>query len=175
MKQIYPKSLEEYMKSKPESVYIPRRLYNDEKLRLYKRYYQVFQELYFKVIDVYNTDGIEYYTIRYNDSMIGTMTFPIDYSTTYEMIPDRMDIANLDNIINTDISYTGAEIKFWFYSHNIDFDDEYYEKFYPYISNTSKSEISDEKSYFVYTSTNESRKCRFVLDKFKLKRRKRYD
>lgn len=169
---IYPKSIEECLESRQDK-YIPRKLNKDEHLRLYKRYFQLFQNVYFKVIDVYNVEDIEYYTIRYHESLIGEISYPLDNSTTYEMMIDKHEIANLDNMINVSHSYTGAEIKYWFYSHNIDLSSDQYIGFASFIISGSKNEISDDKYYYLKAikDNNIYRKCRCSSDRMRNLRR----
>lgn len=165
MKLIYPKCITDYMEKKGV-LYVPRKLRCGEHLKLYRRYFQLFPELYFKVIDIYDVGNREYYSIKYQD-LNGETSYPVN-KNTYEMMIDKNDISKLDNIINTKISYTGAEIKFWFYTHNIDLESEKYSGFWSFLFYGSKNEISDEKSYFVYSTLDNNgnyRKCKFSMDK----------
>lgn len=169
MKLIYPQKLEELVK---DNKYIIRKLAPGEKLKRYHRYWCTYSESFFKVIDIYNIDEYEYYTIKYQNTLYGEITYP-DNEIIYELLIDYHNIASINDIVNNRISYTGAEIKHWFVMNQDKLLSEKYENFYPFLTVFSKSQISDDKSYFLYAdkSDNVYKDCKVSLDKIKEKKK----
>ena len=146
MKQlvIYPEKLQyEIVKYKR---YIPRRLKHHERLKLYHRYYN---ETYgnFKVKEIYFESGNEYYYIAYNKNMNGVIQYP-EYNNhkTYELLSNKNNMEDQPVINNRIQSFTGAEIKFWFLTNDIDFSSEEYSGFYEPLS---YDKLYDTKRYRV--------------------------
>ena len=173
--RIYPEKLKEYILSEESNIdYIPRHIKFNEHLRLYRRYFVTcFGDDCIKVDEIYDVEGVEYYFVKYPNSLYGTISFPLDNNYTYELLIDKKDIKNIDNIINTKVSYTGAEIKYWFFIHNIDLSSEKYIGFWSFLNPNSKNVISDDKYYFVKSIKEENGiyiDCRISLDKSKEQR-----
>lgn len=173
--RIYPEKLREYILSEESQIdYIPRHIKFNEHLRLYRRYWvKYFDDECIKVDEIYEIEGVEYYYVKHPNSLYDTITYPLDCNYTYELLIDKKDIKNIDNIINTKISYTGAEIKYWFFIHNIDLSSEKYIGFWSFLNPNSKNVISDDKYYFVKSYEQENGihiDCRVSLDKLKEQR-----
>lgn len=168
--RIYPEKLKEYILSEESMIdYIPRHIKFKEHLRLYRRYWvNYFDDECIKVDQIYEVDGIEYYSVKCTNCLYETITYPLDCNYTYELMIDKKDIKNIESIINTNISYTGAEIKYWFFMNKIDLSSEKYIGFWSFLNPNSKNLISDDKYYFVKSvlDTNGNLiKCKISLDK----------
>ena len=68
----------------------------------------------------------------------------------FRLEKDKFCIRDLETLINTDDSYTGAEIEYWFYIHDIDFHDDKYSEFWKYLSRDSDCRIEASKYYYIY-------------------------
>jgi hypothetical protein len=164
---IYDEDIEELLRSK-NYIYFPRKLKKHDHLKLYKKYYSTFSNTYFKVHQIYYTENTEYYSIKYLDTrLFAEISYPYELDYLYELLTDRKDIIHIPNIINTDISYTGAEIKLWFFYQQEQHKFSKYYKFKPLIDKNSDSVICDEKYYFVYADKSlegNYYNCRILLD-----------
>lgn len=166
--RIYSDKLEKFLREENHQ-YIPRKIKSNENLKIYKRYWDAFSDTYYKIEKIYNVEDVEYYSVKYLDSMFGEISFPVDFDYTYELMVDKNNLDKID-IINNKISYSGAEIKYWFFINNIDLGSEIYNKFWPFIDPNSKSVISDDKYYFIFATLNKKgqyRDCKVSLDKYK--------
>ena len=169
-RNIYPSNIGGLVKRKH---LIPRRLLHKEHLKQYKKYWV--QEQYIKIEDVYTIEGNEYYCVQFPQDMFGQLSYPINSENSYELNADYKKIRELDCIINTNKSYPGAEIKYWFHIKNIDLSSDQYKEFWSFLNPCSKNLISDDKFYFLYGSIAQGRyyDCRICLDKNKSKRRRK--
>lgn len=160
MNHIFPPKLEEFLKE--GNIYIPRRIYNDEHLKLHKRYW--IDNIFYKIDEIYLVNNVEYYIARYERTLLATFSYPINNDYTYELLVDRVEIATTNILKTPNVSYTGAEIKTWFLLNNIEFENEF--KFcWPFLDPTSQCLISDSKSYFIYL--DRSNNYRLKLDQSK--------
>lgn len=127
---------------------IPRRLKFKEKLKQFHKYYLEDYGI-IKVKEIFTENDTEYYIISYYDNRSACIPYPVDnYDTNFELLLDYNKIAK-HNIINEGISYTGAEIRFWFIVNNIDFSKDSYSGFLPYLTRYSNKDLIDNKKYFV--------------------------
>lgn len=164
MKHIYPKELEkEIIKSK----YIPRKFQRNERMKLYHKYWVPLYEGVVKVDDIMMIDNVEYYFIKYSNKMVGCTTYPLYYNDAYELL-HNYDSIEKDQIINSNKSYSGAEIKFWFILNRINFDNSKYKGFWPFVNPYSMNVIADNKYYFVVNNKDKMQQFQMVLDKSKM-------
>lgn len=150
--------------------YIPRKIKPDEHLKLYHRYFSIFDSLYFKVDKIYNVFKTEYYSVKYPNFMYGEISYPIQSEYIYEFFLDKKNIKNISDIVNSRKSYLGAEIKYWFFINNIDLSEESkHYGFKSFLELNSKSTIQDDKYYFLYGHEKENKylHCKIVVDKKK--------
>ena len=97
--------------------------------------------------------------------MSACISYPVEKDNNYELLHNYSNIEN-ENIINSNISYTGAEIKFWFIYNRIDFSNYNNRGFLKYLESGNRKCITDNKFYFViYDSLLGINKI--VLDKSK--------
>ncbi len=161
-RSIYPPKLEGYVKS---SRYIPRKIRENEHLKMYHRYWLEDYNEVAKVDDIFIENHTEYYSIKYN-SMYGCISNPVSVGT-YELLHNRDEIEKL-NIINNSKSYTGAEIKYWFLINNIDISaNSQYAGFWSFLCQNSNNILIDNKYYFVSYNKNRRQKCQMILDRSK--------
>ena len=171
IKHLYPPKLEEFIKE--NTCYIPRLIRFDEHLKMYHRYWRISQSEYFKVYQIYDVEGDEYYSVKYMENLTGELSFPIDKNNIYELLYDRRLIGEVPFIINNRISYSGAEIRFWFFIKKIDLDSRRFNGFWSYLDPLSKSAISDDKYYYLFGRDidGEFRDCKVSLDRIKEQKR----
>lgn len=160
---IYPLELQKEIRN---NNYIPRKCKPKERLKLYHRYWTPTYGI-FKVDDINYIRGVEYYYIKFDSNrMSAVISHPIT-DTIYEMLHDY-DKIETKTIINSNKSFTGAEIKFWFVKNKIDLSDDKFNGFISFLSINSKNIISDSKFYFVTRDKSKRLKFQISLDKSKL-------
>lgn len=148
---IYPKELAEYI---DRSHYIPKQVKYLDDIKKYAKY--IYLEACndgFKIEDIIEVDDSIYYQIRLLESGRQAVIPYEEKFHYYELLTDKNDIEELDNIINTDIAYYGSEIKYWFFSHKINLRSKKYSKFKPLLT-TSDMTISDRKMYIISADYN---------------------
>ena len=161
---IYPPKLEEYIR---KNKFIPRKIRKNEHLKMYHRYWLEDYNDIVKVEDIFFTSGVEYYSVKYN-SMNSCISAPVTAIGTYELLYNKDCIEKL-NLINSDTSYTGAEIKYWFILNNIDLKHgAIYAGFWSFLNPNSNNLLIDNKYYFVSYNKSRKQKCQIILDKSKL-------
>lgn len=159
---IYPKKLEDIMK---KNHYIPRQLHYGEHFKLYHRYFNAYTEELFKVIEILNIDNDLYYIIHVDDNYSSAIPEPSSTEINYEILKDYYDIVN-QSIINSDKSFTGAEIKYWFVVNEIDLSDDYY-GYKKYFDKSYKYFILDSRHYYVRYYPESKNKCIIMYAKNK--------
>ena len=86
-RSIYPPKLEEYIR---KNKYIPRKVRDNEHLKLYHRYWLEDYNEVVKVDDIFITRYVEYYSIRYK-SMVSCIPAPVP-KYTYELLHNKEHI-----------------------------------------------------------------------------------
>ena len=146
---IYPEHLEQIiLKTK----YIPRKIKNKERLKIYHKYWIPELKGLIKVIDIFYIGDIEYYVILYNKSLTCCLSYPIEYKDSYELLHNHDNIEK-QNIINSNKPYTGAEIKYWLVYNKNTFNYIKYSKYLideKYLLDNHKYLITDNKIIEVY-------------------------
>jgi len=91
---------------------IPRKLRDNEKLKLFHRYWiEEFGSV--KIIDIFDCNYTEYYCIRYGDKLNGCISFPVSSITgVYELLRNDNNLEDI-KFGKSENQYTGAEIKYW--------------------------------------------------------------
>ena len=169
---IYNDKLEDFIKKHPQ--YIPNRINSVDNLKLYHRYWaSTFPDDYFKVQQIYTIDNIEYYSVKYSNSLYAEIPYPLNDDEIYDLLVDKNNIRH-KNIIceNLNTSYLGCEIKYWFFLQR---SNSLIGSFDKYLL-SSKSIISDNKYYFVLADLhkdNTYHNCRMVQDRKKNKKDRR--
>ena len=166
IQHVYPEKLIQILETNPQ--YIPRKILPNEHLKLYRRYYITDREESFKVQQEYQVDGRDYYTIKYiPDNLFGEISFPLNSDSTYELYTDKSDLCKIPSIINTKISYSGAEIRKWFFEHKSETSSPRFDGFWAFLNLNSLCSISDNKYYFLYAIDCDDgiyRKCKVSTD-----------
>ena len=154
---IFPEELEYIIKKKG---FIPRRVTN-ARLKPKHKYYIPEYKGIVKVEDIISISNINYYIITYGNGMNGCTSAQM---TGYELLKDYYHIAD-KNIINSDQSYYGYEIRFWFVKNQIDIHKIKYKGFYKYFTDKDYI-ISDFKRYILTCERKDgSRECK-IKEKF---------
>ena len=134
--------------SKKKYSYVPRKLKKYESYKQYHKYWTPEFKSFFKIENIFIACGTRYYEVKFvMSNTYGIITDPYDIEDVYELMQDRNNIRELDNIINTDISYYGSEIKYWFFVHNSN--TKKYNSIEQYIENNGHNNLSDNKLYFL--------------------------
>ena len=152
---------------KKEFKCIPRRIKPNESLKIHHKYWLQDFESIVKVEEMFYINDDIYYTIK--DCLTGRYAAIsiTDNSVNYELLNDYNDIISTDDIVNTKIYYTGAEIKTWFFYNG----SNKYESFYSYLDfYDNKHSISDSKNYFLVADVDEKTgkyiNCRISLKRY---------
>ena len=128
--------------------YIPRIFRPNEKFKLYHKYYVPEFKGIIKVVNIEVIDDIEYYFFKYDNLKLDAcISYPIEYEGVYELLHNYDRLEDKD-IINSEISYTGAEIRYWFIMHNYK-DYKKYKPLYPYLKCTGKYSMTDNRKYYI--------------------------
>lgn len=163
----FDNSLEKLIKRKK---IIPYQVNPGDKLLRGKWYYDIYYSSLFKVLEVkYKAGGVLDYAITKSDegynSYISTQLTPYeDYIIDF----DRNGLSE-EMIINSEKSYTGAEIRYWFFMNDINCFDPKYRLFWTYVDTYSKNRVADKQKYFLYAvlKNNVYSHCRVVKDTVK--------
>jgi len=136
-----------------EDGFILRLVGEDEQLKMYKIYYFPEFDQKVKCIGVEHIDDNDYYFLK-NDSFQCAISYPIDYRC-YALTKDKYNMMKR-NIINTNYSYMGFQIRWWFYIHNC----SEYSNFIKLLDT-----INDHNTYKVFGKFEGSKfvDCKFVL------------
>lgn len=151
-KHIYTKNMELFLSKRN---YIPRRIMQNEPLKLYKRYYCYFDDLYFKIDNIFYIGNQEYYSVKTQNLYYSILT-EVNNNYIYEFMIDKNNIINTKEIINTNISYSGAEIRYWFFLNQDNIDENIFDRFYKFLDMNGKSVINDNKYYYLYFRNNDA-------------------
>lgn len=102
---------------------IPRRLRDNEKLKLFHRYW-IEEYGSVKITEIFDYNYTEYYCIRYGDKLNGCISFPVTSITgVYELLRNDHNLEDV-KLGKSDEKYTGAEIKYWILHSGIELDSE---------------------------------------------------
>jgi hypothetical protein len=166
----FDNSLEKQIKRKR---LIPYQMTPTDKFMRGKWYYDQYYGNIFKVLEVkYKQGNILEYAITKSDegysSYISTPPVPFE---DYIIEHDTTDIVERD-IINSEKSYTGAEIRYWFFMNDITCFDPKYKYFWTYVDTYSNNRVADRQKYFLYAvlKNNVYTHCRVIKDNSKGKR-----
>jgi len=132
---------------------IPYRISSPEyRLKINKNYFCSFWNQCFKVISKEFSDDNEFigYYIQWEDGKYGFYNSSPEIYRDLILEQDINNITNTNNIINNDIAYTGAEIVYWFYIHNINMFNKKYRGFWKFVDNYSRLRLADNSYYKLY-------------------------
>lgn len=145
--------------------FIPYHISRHQRYEINRIYYNNYWSSYFKVIDVeYNKNGfLDDAYVKWEDGCYGLICTELqmdDYLLSY----DSKKIYNIKEIINNGRSYTGAEIRYWFFINKITVLDEKYQGFWRYLDNNSGYCIQDNTRYRLFADLNNNtyERCRIV-------------
>lgn len=148
--------------------YIPRIIKYNESLKIRHKYWLQDFESIVKVEEVFYINDDIYYTVK--DCITGRYAAisVSETSTNYELLVDYNEVLSTSEIVNTDIAYSGAEIRSWFFYNYSD----KYENFLSYLDfYNDKHSINDSKVYYLYgdiednANNNKYVNCKVVLKK----------
>lgn len=159
---IYPVDFEKEIQ---ENKFIPRKIRNNEILKVFHRYWIPYYEGICKIMDITDYDNKKYYHIKFGNNMFAVNQHPLNCEGIYELLHNRDNI-DQKNIINDLNSYTGAEIKFWFTVNKINFNKEKYKGFWNFFY--SDNILIDNKYYFViYEDHGKDKSYKIIMDRNK--------
>lgn len=129
--------------------FIPKKVSSKQKyFKLYhKYYYSEFSAVsYFKVIDQFNIDGVQYVTLSFSGDLYWTIPNYIECpEETYELVFDNKNLLR-QKIINSEESYAGYEIIYWFYERY----HKRFSEFIPYVEDNGNCRLNDSLRYYLY-------------------------
>lgn len=146
--------------------YIPYRVKRNSKYEADHIYFNDYWGQMFKVIDVdYDKSGLlNYANIRWEDGCYGLFCTELTVED-YIMKPDYRNIHKRKDIVNDNKIYTGAEIVYWFYTHDIDQFNHKYEGYWKWVDLFSDRRVQDYNHYKLYgKETNQGNyvNCRVI-------------
>lgn len=131
---------------------IPYKTNRSTKYECSRVYYNAYWNMSFQVLSVkYDKDNnLDEAEVRWDDGCYGIICTDISPGEDYILVKDYKKAYQKKNIINTDDTYTGAEIIYWFYLQGASILDNKYKGFWEYIDYFSKNRIQDNNQYRVY-------------------------
>lgn len=155
-------SLERKIKEKK---LIPYHLYPNDRYKKKQWYFCLYDNIIFKVLEVkYNKDGeLDHAYIRTDDNLYSYIASDLT-DEDYYIERDTEQIYK-ENIINSTKTYTGAEIIYWFFIHDITSFDKKYKNFWIYLDRYSTYRISDYSRYYVIADQDKDGNyinCKFI-------------
>lgn len=161
----YPDKLLYLLKTN-KVAFIPKKIPTKQKhFKLYHKYYvdEFVPTGYFKITDIYSINDIQYVTLSFSDDLFWSIPNEIPDCNAYELIYNNNDINN-KNILNTNESYPGYQILYWFYNRN----NLKYSEFGSYVNDNGKSRVQESCNYFLYA---DFRNGKYINPRVKLDRR----
>lgn len=172
----YTEKLDKYVKS---NNLIPYRLHSNARFRNNCYYWISYDNQWLKVEEVlYNFNFkpypmLDHIIARYQD---GTYSYICTDLTIYDfgLEKDKYNIRDKETIINCNESFSGGEIEYWFFVHNITSLDKKYKEFWKFFDTFSSYRIESYKYYYIKATVKNGvyTKVKFVLDKSKEKFRR---
>lgn len=138
--------------------YIPYRiLTSDTKLEIGKRYYIGYYRQTMKVISVeYDRYGIlDYCYVRWDDGCYGSYCTDLSILDDYFIDVDIDNICKVDDILNSNSIYTGAEIKYWFFCNDITANTEKYKLIWGELDTFFNNSENDYIKFKISSTKNE--------------------
>ena len=111
-------------------------------------YYSTYYDQLFKVISVeYKNNKLDHAYIRSDE---GYYSWIVTELSEYDVMlkKDIRDIA-VSSIINSNISYTGAEIMYWFYVNGVTQFNKKYRSLWKYVDYSSRKRLDENTKYFI--------------------------
>ena len=161
----YPKKLLYQIKNS-KTVYIPKKLDREHRyLKIYKKYYseELNVDYYFKVLDNYKINNNIYSEITFSYSLYWCIPNPIEVENIYELSFDIRNVMKEKDLVNSNKSYFGYEIKYWFFKNY----KNKYKEFKEYVEDDSKKCINNYNKY-ILSGTLKSGKyinCKIKIEK----------
>lgn len=146
---IYPyKQLESKIKVRH---YIPYRINHSDKYEVNRVYYNAYWRQTLQVLDIgyYDDGSMDNAQVKWEDGCYGLICTDL-CSDDYLLVKDKKRINEVINIINTGKAYTGAEIIYWFWLHNINQFNGKYKMFWEWVDYFSDRRLQDRNKYLVY-------------------------
>lgn len=146
----YNECLEELIKEKKLIAY---ELSPNDKLIKNKWYFDSYYQKLIKVINVEYTHGIlDHAETKSIEGYKSYITTPLGINDYY--IEFDREFLYKKKIININQSFTGAEIRYWFFMNNIDCFNKKYRNFWQYVDTYSSNRLNDKARYFLKAKLN---------------------
>ena len=119
-------------------------------------YYISFYGKYFKVISIERGENNEqdYVYVKWEDGCYGMYCTKLDIYRDYILRQDIDSIYKETTLVNNKRIYTGAEIKYWFFTNDITAMNKVYEDFWKYVDSHSDAYIIDSNRYKLVAKVN---------------------
>ena len=133
---------------------IPYSIFPGEKYKKGKWYFNRYDNMFFKVLDVTYTNGnLEEVYIKTDEG--NYCSIATDLSDEDLLVEkDKNNIYKLPTLFNSNISYTGAEITYWFFMHDINCMNKEYSNFWKFVDRYSLDRLDEKTKYFLYCTRN---------------------
>lgn len=134
---------------------IPYRLHPKARYRTNCYYWIAMEEKWFKVEEVeycFNNRTnpiLDHVQIMWMDHLQGYICTDLCIYD-FRLEKDKFNIRGLKTLVNTNESYSGAEIEYWLFVHDISIMDDKYTEFWKYIDRDSESHIDSNRFYYIY-------------------------
>ena len=126
---------------------IPHSIFPGEKLIRNHHYYDFMYNKIYRVISAeYKNGEFEGAYIKNDDNTYAWIVDLPNPSYDYYITYDKLNMWKKE-IINTGKSYTGAEIRYWFFRNDIDMFNETYAVFWKYVEQSGNDAIEDKFFY----------------------------
>lgn len=135
--------------------YIPYHIRKRERYKEKQRYYNYYWDMCYKVIHINNYECNNRFLsvyIKADDNTFHLLATELD-AYDYLLLKDNEEIYKKD-IINSDYTYRGAEIVYWFYVNDINLNSKKYLGFRKFVDNNSNFRISDVNRYIITADIN---------------------
>lgn len=158
---------------------IPYRLHKNSRFRKNCYYWISYDNQWLKVEEVlYNFNVrpnplLDHVIAKYQG---GAVSYICTDLTIYDFMleKDKYNIRSKSTIINCNESFSGGEIEYWIFRHNITSIDPKYREFWKFLDTFSKYRIESDKYYYIKASEKNGvyTNVRFILDKSREKFRR---
>lgn len=130
--------------------FIPYKMSPNIKYETGQMYYSDYWRDYFKTISVnYKNNLLDNAYIKWHDGNYGLICTDPDYAD-YRLEKDKKELYKENCIINNNKVYSGAEIIYWFWIHNINSDNEKYNGYWKFLDKESGQKVSDYSQYKLF-------------------------
>lgn len=173
----YTEKLNRYVKS---DNLIPYRLHKNARFRNNCYYWISYDDQWMKVEEVlynfnfYPNPLLDHIIARSQDGNVSYICTDLSIND-FRLEKDKYNIRNKENIINCNESFSGGEIEYWLFIHDITSLNKKYREFWKYLSVSGKDRIDSNKYYFIKADISDNEiytNVKFIHDRTREKFRR---